>query len=37
MKKINIINESSTIIMNYGYNKYIDMFISNKINVKKTI
>ncbi len=37
MKKINIINESSAITMYYGYNKYRDMFVTNKTNVNKTI
>ena len=34
MKKINIINESSAITMYYGYNRYRDMFGSNKKKVK---
>ena len=37
MKKINIINESSAITMYYGYNRYRDMFVSNKTQVDKTI
>ena len=37
MKDINIITESSAITMYYGYNKYRDMFVSNKINVDTTI
>ncbi len=37
MKTINIINESSAITMYYGYNKYRDMFVTNKTNVNKTI
>ena len=37
MKDINIITESSAITMYYGYNKYRDMFVSNKINVDSTI
>ena len=36
IKKINIINESSAISMYYGYNKYRDIFVTNKTNVNKT-
>ena len=37
MKNVNIINESSAITMYYGYNKYRDIFVSNKTKVDKTI
>ena len=37
MKNINIINESSAITMYYGYNRYRDMFVSNKTQVDKII
>ena len=37
MKNVNIINESLAITMYYGYSKYRDMFIIEKIKENKSI
>ena len=37
MKNVKIINESLAITMYYGYSKYRDMFVTQKINVNKSI
>ena len=37
MKNVNIINESLAITMYYGYSKYRDMFITEKIKENKSI